>query len=627
MIRFGSQSRRSRVDLQWVRDSQNGASTVRSITLSLPALLLACQLGIVPAYGADPAKTLHLAFPIAETSFDPAFASDAASDSIIANIMEAMLDYDYLARPVKLVPRTLEAMPIVEENGKTYTMKIRKGIFFTPDPAFKGKPRELTAADHAYALKRFLDPAVKSAWLWMLEGKIVGGDEARDKAVKTGKFDYDAPIAGLEVVDRYTLKIHLKTPDLRFLYVLAVNNTAAMAREVVEAYGNDIGAHPVGTGPYMLGQYKRSSRIELLASPTYRQVTYTPAGPIPAASEAVAAGLKGKKLPLIPRVEVSIVEEPQGEWLAFLNGQLDFLFLLPAEFADQALVNGKLKPDLVARGIVHQVLRRPNIAYTYFNMQDPLVGGYTPEKIALRRAISMAFDVEEAIRVLYHGRAVPANGPIPPDIAGFDPNLKTTAQVYDPAAARALLDKYGYKVRDDDGYRRTPDGKPLVLERWSPPNSAAREADELWKKNMDAVGLKIVFKKDKLPEMRKMARLGKIPMAGDGWNADYPDAENFMQLLYGPNAGQENTARFDLPEFNKLFEQARSLPDSSERTKLFDRMTELVVAYAPWRLTISNIEDTFCHPWVRYFVPNPIRAQGWPYMDLDPRPGKTNEVK
>src|SRR5208282_5337644 len=430
-------------------------------------------------------------------------------------------------------------------------------------------------------------------------------------------FDYDAPIAGLEVVDRYTLKIHLQSPDLRFLYVLAVPNTAAMAREVVEAYGNDIGAHPVGTGPYMLGQYKRSSRIELVANPTYRQVTYTPSGSIPASSQSAAAGLKGKRLPLVPRIEISIIEEAQAQWLAFLNGELDLLFLLPPEFADQALVSGKLKPDLAAKGILHQVLVRPNVAYTYFNMEDPVVGGYKPDKIALRRAISMGYDVDEAIRVLAHGRALPANGPIPPDIAGFDPNLKTDAQVYNPAAARALLDKFGYKDRGDAGYRNSPDGKPLVLERWSPATSATRESDELWKKNMDAIGLEIVFKKDKLPELRKMSRQGKIAMAGDGWNADYPDAENFMQLLYGPNAGQENQARFNLPEFNKLFEEARGLPDSPERTKLFDRMTELVIAYAPWRMTVTNIEDTFCHPWVRYFVPNPIRAQGWAYMDID----------
>jgi ABC-type transport system substrate-binding protein len=600
----------------------NAIGIVASMTPSFFAraahvFLLAWVLVMQPAHAADSGKTLHVTFPIAETSFDPAFASDGASDNIIANVMESMLDYDYLVRPVKLVPRTLEAMPTVEENGKTYTMKVRRGIFFTPDPVFKGKPRELTATDHAYALKRFLDPAVKSAWLWMLEGKIVGADEAREKAAKTGKFDYDAPIAGLEVVDRYTLKIHLKSPDLRFLYVLAVPNTAAMAREVVEAYGNDIGAHPVGTGPYMLGQYKRSSRIELTANPEYRRVAYAPSGPIPAAFEAVAEGLKGKNLPLVPRVEISIIEETQAQWLAFLNGELDLLFLLPPEFAEQALVNGKLKPELAAKGILHQVLVRPNVGYTYFNMEDPVVGGYKPEKIALRRAISMGYDIDEAIRVLAHSRAFPANGPIPPDVAGFDPNLKTNAQVYDPATARALLDKFGYKVRGDEGYRRTPDGKPLVLERWSPATPAAREADELWKKNMDAIGLRIVFKKDKLPELRKMSRQGKIPMAGEGWNADYPDAENFMQLLYGPNAGQENEARFNLPEFNRLFEEARGRPDSPERTKLFDRMTELVIAYAPWRLTINSIEDTFAHPWVRYYVPNPIRGQGWAYIDID----------
>lgn len=573
-------------------------------------------MAIASAHAADPGKTLHVAMPTAETSFDPAFASDGVSDTIIANIMESMLDYDYLVRPVKVVPRTLEAMPVVEENGKTYTMKVRKGIFFTPDPAFKGKSRELTATDHAYALKRILDPAVKSPWLWMLEGKIVGGDEAREKAAKSGKFDYDAPIAGLEVVDRYTLKIHLKSPDQRFLYVLALSNTAAMAREVVEAYGNDIGAHPVGTGPYMLGQYKRSSRIELVANPGYREVTYAPSGPIPAASQSVAAGLKGRRLPLLARVDISIIEEGQGIWLAFLNSEIDYLFLLPQEFTEQALVNGVLKPNLAARGILHQELVRPNVAYTYFNMKDSVVGGYTPEKIALRRAISMGYNNDEAIRVLYHGRALPANGPIPPDIAGYDPKLKSNAQIYDPAAARALLEKYGYKA-GDDGYRRTPEGKLLVLERWSASTSLAREGDELWKKNMDAIGLKIAFRKEKLQEMRKMARLGKIPMRDDGWNADYPDAENFMQLLYGPNAGQENEARFDLPEFNKLFDEARVLPDSPERTKLFDRMTEIVIAYAPWRMKINLIEDTFAHPWVRYFVPHPMRAQGWAYMDID----------
>jgi len=585
--------------------------------------LLACvaALALAPvaplATAADPAKVLHVAFSIAETSFDPAFASDAASDGIIANVFDAMLDYDYLARPVKLVPRALEALPEVADGGRTYICRVKKGIYFTPDPAFKGKRRELTAADFAYGFERILDPAVKSPWLWLLDGKLAGGDEARAKAQETGRFDYDAPLPGLEVVDRYTLRIHLKSPDLRFPYALAVPNMAAQAREVVEAYGNDIGAHPVGTGPYKLGEYRRSTRIVLEANPDFRPMTYTPAGPIPATSQPAAAALKGRALPIAGRIEISVIEEGQARFLAFMNREIDLLDILPIEFTEQALdANGGILPALAAKGIVHDVLLRPNTWWTYFNMKDPVVGGYTPEKIALRRAIGMGYNNDEAIRVLLKGRATPAKGPIPPDIAGYDPALKTDAQVYDPVAARALLDKFGYKDRDGDGYREAPDGKPLTLERWSTPNSAARQGDELWERNMKAIVLRMVFKKDRVPELRKMARLGKIPMRGDGWNADYPDAENFMQLLYGPNAYQANESLFDLPEYNKLFEEARALPDGPARTKLFDRMTQLVIAYAPFRMTYHVLEDSLRHPWVGNYVPHPIRSQVWMYVDV-----------
>lgn len=581
--------------------------------------MLAFAFALPWSYAADPGKTLRVVFSIAETSFDPQFASDAASDSVIGSIYDPMIQYDYLARPVRLVPRTLEAMPVIEDGGKTYVCRIRKGIFFTADPAFKGKPRELTAADYAYGIKRLLDPAVKSPWIWLVEGKIAGSAEAIAKAAKAGRFDYDAALPGIEVVDRYTLKLRLTQPDLRFIYALALPNVSAVAREVVEAYGVDFGAHPVGTGPYMLGTYQRSSKIVLDANPGFREWTYAPSGPIPVESQAIATALKGRRLPFAGRIEISVMEEGQSRWLAFLNRELDLLERLPEEFVDEALVDGKLRPALAARGIKHELLLRPNTWWAYFNMEDPVVGGYTPEKIALRRAVGMGYNAAEYIRVVLKGRAVPARGIVPPDIAGYDPALKTQTEPYNPAAARALLDRFGYKDRDGDGYREMPDGKPLVLEMWSPATSLRRQADELWKKNMDAIGLKIEFKRDRLSELRKMARLGKIPMRYDGWNADYPDAENYMQLLYGPNAGGENNARFKLPAFDALYDEARKLPDSPQRTKLFDRMTELVIAYAPWRLSEHRLEDQLMHGWIKNYKPHPIGSQVWQYVDVDPR--------
>ena len=570
------------------------------------------------ASAADMAKILHAEFNNAETSFDPAMGWDAASDAIIEHTHDAMLEYEYLARPVRLKPNTLESMPEISADGMTYLCRVRKGIYFADDPTFAGKRRELTAADYAYSLRRLLDPALRSPWTWLLEGKLVGGDALRSQALAKNKFDYDTPLAGLEVVDRYTLRIRLVRPDPTFSYMLAIPATSAVAREVILAYGNDVGAHPVGTGPYRLAEYRRSARMVLEANPGYRSEIFNETATGAGSDAEIARYLAGKTLPLIGRIEIVVLEEEQARWLAFLDRQLDYMQQLPPGLIDQALEGGKLKPEWAARGIRQLTQARPNTWWNYFNMEDPIVGGYTPDKIALRRAISMAFNTDEFIRVIFRGRALPAQGPIPPDIPGFDPRQKTIAQIYDLAAARAVLDKFGYLDRDGDGYRELPDGQPLTIERWSPPILRERQIDELWKKNMDALGIRMTFRKDRLPELRKMARAGKIQMRGDGWNADYPDAENFMQLLYGANIAQGNDSRFSLPQFNQLYDQARKLPDSPRRTQLLNRMTELMLVYAPWKMTHHLLEDHMVQAWVRAYKPHPIRAEIWKYLDLDP---------
>jgi ABC-type transport system substrate-binding protein len=415
------------------------------------------------------------------------------------------------------------------------------------------------------------------------------------------------------------LRIRLKEPDLRFLYGLAVPNTTAVAREVVEAYGLDFGAHPVGTGPYMLGEYKRSSKITLVANPDYREVTYTPAGPIPPEWQSIAAALKGKRLPIPGRIEISVIEEGQARWLAFLNRELDLLERLPEEFTEQALAGGKLKPDLAAKGIRHEILLRPNTWWTYFNMDDPVVGGYTPEKIALRRAIGMAYDQSAVVRIVLKGRAIPALSPVPPDIAGYDPTLKTNAQLFDPAAARALLDRFGYKDRDGDGYRELPDGTPLTLVLASTTDAAARVSDELWKRNMDAIGVRVTFLKNKWPELNKMSEAGQLMMWGLGWISSIPDGRDYYSYFYSRNIGTSNDARMRLPAMDALFEQSLALPDGPQRTALFDRMNDLIFDYAPWILTDYRYTNVVAQPWLKGYKLNDFIPHQWWYYDVAAR--------
>jgi len=570
-------------------------------------------------FAADPQKVLRYAFGTAETGFDPVAVADRYSNIVIENILEPMLTYDYLARPAKLAPNTLEAMPEMLDNGATYVFHLKRGIYFADDAAFKGRKRELIAQDYAYSLRRFFDPKLHSPWLFLVEGKIVGADAVMAQAKKTGKYDYDAPIAGLEVLDRYTLRIRLTEPDYNMLYILAMPAASALAREVVEHYGDDIAAHPVGTGPFLLAQWRRSSNIALDANPNYREEYFNdPAAEDTPDNRAIVAALKGKKLPLIGRVEINIIEEQQPYLLAFLNKEHDILGGLPSEFVNMVIPGGKLAPNLAKQGIEMDRQAQLDLTYTFYNMQDPIIGGYTPDKVALRRALNLAYNNVEEIQILRKGQAVQAQSPIPPGAAGYDPQFHTDIGEYNPAKAKALLDTFGYVDRDGDGWRDLPDGRPFSLEIASPPGSAQREFDELWRKSTQAIGIRITFKKELWPDLVKQGRLGKIQIGNYlSWGADYPDGDNFLQLLYGPNTGQSNDSHFQLPAFDQLYRKAKKLPDSPERTRLYQEMTTLVLVYAPWKLGTHRVGTSLHHPWVKGWKTHPITSATWKYIDID----------
>ena len=575
-------------------------------------LLLTSVNGIA----ADKVKTSRFAFLIAETSFDPAKVSDLYSNIINETIFDAPLTYDFLARPAKLVPNTAVAMPDVTDNGKTYTFKFKPGIYFADDPVFKGAKRELTSNDYAYSLKRLYDPQLSSPWLWYVEGKIIGGDEAHANAKKTGKFDYDAPIAGIETPDKYTLRIRLKETDYNFIYIFGTVQTGAVAREVIEANAADPGAHPVGTGPYRLIEWKRSHKMVLEANPGYRTHFYEAEPGDDPQMQEIYRQMKGKKLPQIQRVEVSVIEESQPRWLAFLNGETDFANA-PNEFSGFAFPGGKIAPNLARQGMRGQQFVETDLVYTYFNMEHPVVGGYTPEKVALRRAIWLGYNLDEEINVIRNGGAIKAESIIPPGVAGYDPTFRNAFGEYNPAKANALLSMYGYVDRDGDGYRENPDGSQLVIEQSSDPSANTKQYDELWRKNMDAIGVKLVWNKAKWPELNKQSMLGKLVMWQQAWGADYPDAENFYQNLYGGNIGQSNRAKFKLPAFDKLYEQARLLPPSPERNKIYSEMARLVSVYAPWIPNVHRLRSDVIHPWVIGYVKHPILNAPWLFMDTD----------
>ncbi|MDP2639800.1 MAG: ABC transporter substrate-binding protein [Betaproteobacteria bacterium] len=597
--------------------SFSGRSAVARTVFAAAALVIISLTAPGAAPSADPAKIIRIAFPVAESTFDPLDQRDIYSAAITEAVFDAMLQYDYLARPPKLIPNTLEGMPQINTEGTEYTFRLRRGIYFNDDPAFNGARRELTAQDYAYSLRRHFDPRWRSPWLFQFEKKIVGADDAMERAKKTGKFDYDAPIEGIEVVDRYTLRIRLTQPDFTFVYVLATPPSAAMAREVVERYGDDIAAHPVGTGPFRLAEWKRASKIVLEASPGFRSLRFDAAPGDDAESQAIYARNRGKLLPLIGRIEYAVVEESQPRWLAFVNGELDVLERVPNEYINLAVPNGSLAPNLAKRGISAHRGHEPSLFFTVFNMQDPVVGGYTAEKIALRRAISFGYDRDAEIAVIRKREAVPAEQPIGPGVAGFDPDFRNPMNGYDPARAKALLDLFGYIDRDGDGYRERPEGSPLSIEYASTPTLLDRQYDELWKRSMDAIGIRFTFRKATWPDLLKAGQLGKLQMRTIGWLANIPDADNFLQLLYGPNAGQSNDSRFSLEAYDRIYRQAKRLPDSPERNRLFHELSRLAVAYAPWKLGIYRIETHLAQPWVSGYKPHPTMRSVLRYVDVD----------
>ncbi|TCM66788.1 ABC-type transport system substrate-binding protein [Acinetobacter calcoaceticus] len=585
-------------------------------TLLTLAVLTTSTLSSLATSAADPNKVLRTYIPAAETGFDPVATGDLYSSMIQTSFFETLYSYDYLAAPAKLIPLTAAAMPEISADGLTYTIRIKKGIYFNDDPVFKGKKRELSAYDYAYSFKRILDPNLHSRSTWMLENKFQGLSKLVDEAKKTGRFNYDAAVAGIQTPDRYTLVLRLTQPDFNLAMMLAHTPTSAVAREVIEKYKDNRGyvmGRPIGTGAYELTKWVPGSRMILTARPDYRGYIWNFKAGADPEDKKIVAQMQGKKMPQIGVVDIQVIDEYQSQWLAFKQKQLDWVEL-NGDIASMVIKNGKLNADIAKTGAYLSHSVDPEIMYTFWNGPDSVIGGTSKEKVALRRAIAMAFSKQNYIEVVMNGNAVAANFLAPQGVVGYDPHYKSSIP-YSVPAANLLLDQFNYK-KGSDGYRRQPNGQALTIEYTMTPRSDDLKSAEFWKRTFDQIGIRFKTQTMQFPDYLKAQKQCKVQMGMQRWIADYPDADNFFQLFYSKNISSSNIGCVTIPQFDALYERSRSLPNGAERDALYQKMTRLTEAYTAITPILSRYNNTVVQPYVIGFKAHPILKTPWLYVDL-----------
>ena len=327
---------------------------------------------------------------------------------------------------------------------------------------------------------------------------------------------------------------------------------------------------------------------------------------------------KGRRLPMLDRVEVAIIEQNQPRWLSFLQGESNLIDRVPEEFIELATPGGKLAPNLAKQRLRAYRVIAPDATFTMFNMEDPVVGGYAPHQVALRRAIGLGVDLEREIALARHGQMIRAQSIIVPHTRGFDPAFKSEMSDYDPGRARALLDLYGYVDRDGDGWRELPDGTPLVLEMGNQDDQQSHQLGELWQRNMAAIGLKVRFRIQKWPENLKAARAGKLQMWDVSSLSSSSDGQTALERLYGPSSGGGNMARFKLKAFDERYDRMQVLPDGPERDALFVEVKRLSVAWMPYKIHGHRIVTDLAEPGVIGYRRPLFWQDFWHCIDVDP---------
>lgn len=545
-------------------------------------------------------KVLFVELPCMPETLDPTLSTDGYAAVEMCKVYEGLLEYHYLKRPAELIPNLAESMPDISDDGLTYTFKIKQGVYFQDNKCFeKGKGRELIAQDFVYTFLRFADTKTQSSLYGMIDGHIVGLNEWRDKYKNSDKADYSEIVIGIQAIDKYTLKFTLTKPWPQFLAILTMPMAFAIPREAADYYGKDFGNHPVGTGPFIIENFKpQENKIVAIKNPTYR-VKYYPTD----ASEECKYMLigSGHRLPFVDKIETYIITEDQPRWLQFKSKKIDIVDLRGMSDLARLVINDEPNEELKKSGIL--LMKKPYSMTTMFyfnNTVEPF-----KDNIYLRQAMSMALNRNRYNKLFCDDFYVVAQSFIPPTLAGYDKDFRNVNYVYNIEEAKKLMIKAGY-----------PDGKGLpTITIESTASTRNVQSAEFFKKCMADIGITINISSNSFPELMNKSISGRYQMYAASWVSDYPDAENFLVLF---NSGSISHGGYKNPEYSKLFNQANTLHDGPERTKLYEEMNKILANDVPALFLVHPTRMMFYYKWVKNFLYfDPKQYDFAQYLDVD----------
>jgi oligopeptide transport system substrate-binding protein len=584
------------------------------------ALLQGC--GGDPYPGQPQEGTLRVPLIAEMKGFDPTQVDEEISHTCVVNVYDQLYEYHYLKRPFELVPCLASALPEVSADRLTLTIRMKPGITFHDDPCFEGgKGREVTSHDAAFCLKRLMDGKVHSPSTWLIEGKIVGLDAFHEETLAKGAPENPyrsryPDVEGLSTPDPHTLVIRLTEPYEELVWVLAMPAFSIYPPEAIARYGRRFNEHPVSTGPYLLESYSRAQRMVLVKRPGYRDERYPSEG-APGDAERGRLDLAGQRLPLNDRVIATVFRETQPMWLYFESGFLDRTGIPKDNFEGAVdTATGALKGLFADRNVLLEKDPRIEIIYDLFNFDDPVVGAKAGEKgRALRRAMSLTNDQEWARTHLYNNRVERVDGPLLEEFPEFDPTFvnpwkRGKDETMEQARERAR------KILADAGM---PGGQGVPdLHQDVGDSSLDDQHFVAFQDDLKAIGLKLKPNKVTWQEQILRQREAKFQMGGLSWGADYPAAQNFLQLFYGPfRSPNSNSSNYANPEFDDLYKRSLAMPPGAERTAAYRRMQQIVVDDCVWIFRYRRTQWGLSHAWLK----------GYRYNDLSTRYFKYCQVK